>query len=70
MLNRKLTIGILAGINVLVSGYIAVEYGLASINNWLLIMSLALLSLAAYQILGLVEGYSDERRESGDPGQK
>lgn len=66
MLNRKLTIGILTGINVLVSGYIAVGYGLASINNWLLIVSLALLSLAAYQVLGLVEGYSDERRESGD----
>lgn len=65
MLNRKLTIGILVVLNAAVSGYVAVQYGLRAVNNWLLIVSLALLSLAAYHVLGLVEGYSDEHSRNG-----
>jgi hypothetical protein len=62
MLNRKLIIGILLVVNAGVDIYISTCFGLASINNWLLIVSLALMSLAAYQVLGIVEGYTDERR--------
>ena len=59
MLNRKWTIGILLALNAGVDTTVAARYGLASVNNWLLIVSLALLSLAAYRVLGMVEGYSD-----------
>jgi len=61
MLNRKWIIGILLFVNTGVDIYIGTCFGLASINNWLLIVSLALMSLAAYQVLGIVEGYADER---------
>lgn len=59
MLNRPLTIGILGAINLLVLGSIVTRYGLSSINNWLLIVSVFFLSLAIYRILGMVEGYKD-----------
>lgn len=57
MLNKKLIISILVILNLLLLSYIAFNYGLTSINNWLLIGSFALLSLAIYRILGIVEGY-------------
>ena len=62
MLNRKLTIGVLFALNAGADGYVAMRYGLAAINNWLLIVSLGLLSWAIYRVLGMVEGYSDERK--------
>lgn len=63
MLNRKIVIGLLSVLNIGVDVYIVAQYGLSSINNWLLIVSLFLLSLAIYQVLGIVEGYADEQRE-------
>lgn len=63
MLNRNWVIGILVMVNAGVDLYIAGRFGLAAVNNWLLIISLGLMSLAAYQILGLVEGYKDEPKE-------
>jgi hypothetical protein len=57
MLNKKLVISILGIINVALLFYIASTYGLTSINNWLLIVSFALLSLTIYRVLGIVEGY-------------
>lgn len=50
-------------LNIGVDAYVALQYSLSSVNNWLLIVSLFLLSLAIYQVLGIVEGYSDEQRE-------
>lgn len=63
MLNRKIVIGVLSMLNIGVDAYVALQYSLSSVNNWLLIVSLFLLSLAIYQVLGIVEGYSDEQRE-------
>lgn len=57
MLNKKMVISILTTLNVSLLGYVATNYGLTSINNWLLIVSFFLLSLAIYRILGIVEGY-------------
>jgi hypothetical protein len=57
MLNRKLTMGILAAINAVLFTLIAFNYGLASMNNWLLIVSIAFMSMAIYRVLGMVEGY-------------
>ncbi len=62
MLNRKWVIGLLVVLNAGVDLYMAIRHGLSSINNWLLIVSLGLLSLAVYRVLGMVEGYSDEKR--------
>lgn len=62
MLNRKWVIGLLVVLNAGVDLYMAIRHGLYSINNWLLIVSLGLLSLAVYRVLGMVEGYSDEKR--------
>lgn len=61
MLNRKWIIGILVVVNAGADVFIGGRFGLVSINNWLLIVSLALMSLAAYQVLGIVEGYKDEQ---------
>lgn len=60
MLNRHIVIGVLLALNAGVDVFIASRFGLAAINNWLLIVSMGLLSLAAYQVLGIVEGYKDE----------
>ncbi len=57
MLNRKLVISILSILNLSLLFYIATNYGINSLNNWLLIVSFGLLSLAIYRILGIVEGY-------------
>lgn len=59
MLNRKLTIGILAVVNIVLFVLIGINYGLASVNNWLLIVSIAFMSMAIYRVLGMVEGYRD-----------
>lgn len=59
MLNRTLTISILAVLNLLVFIGIASKYSLASLNNWMMIISLALLSMGIYRVLGLVEGYKN-----------
>lgn len=57
MLNKKLIISILSILNLTLLFYIAFNYGLTTLNNWLLIVSFALLSLSIYRILGIVEGY-------------
>ena len=62
MLNRHFVVIVLLVLNAGVDVFIASRFGLASVNNWLLIVSMALLSLAAYQVLGIVEGYKDEHR--------
>lgn len=62
MLNRKLIIGVLVVLNGGVDVLIAGRFGLVSVNYWLLVVSLALMSLAAYQVLGIVEGYKDEQQ--------
>lgn len=59
MLNRPLVIGILGIFNALAIGSVAARYGLASLNNWLLIVSVFLFSLAVYRVLGMVEGYKN-----------
>lgn len=60
-MSRKLIIGILLVLNGGVDFFIGGRFGLVSVNNWLLIVSLALMSMAAYQVLGIVEGYKDEQ---------
>jgi hypothetical protein len=57
MLNRKLTIAILAFLNIVLTGVVGIRFGLNSINNWLLILSFFFFSMAAYRVLGMVEGY-------------
>lgn len=59
MLNRPIVIGILGAFNMLTIGSVASRYGLASLNNWLLIVSVFFLSLAVYRVLGMVEGYKN-----------
>jgi hypothetical protein len=57
MLNKRLTIGILVVLNAILFCFMAVKYGLGSVNNWLMIVSCGLLSLGVYRVLGMVEGY-------------
>lgn len=59
MLNRTLTISILASLNAFVFVGIASKYSLASMNNWMMICSLAFLSMGIYRVLGLVEGFKN-----------
>ncbi|MBL7818936.1 MAG: hypothetical protein JNL70_28305 [Saprospiraceae bacterium] len=59
MLNRTLTISILVSLNVLVFVGIASKYDLASVNNWLMIASIAFMSMGIYRVLGMVEGYKN-----------
>lgn len=57
MLNRTVVISILSVMNIALFGLVATRFGLASLNNWLLIVSVFLFSLAVYRLLGMVEGY-------------
>lgn len=57
MLNRSIVIAILVSLNFVLDSIIGFRYGLSSLNNWLLIISCGLLSLAIYRLLGMVEGY-------------
>lgn len=59
MLNRRLTIAILSGISLFTLFSIALKYGLSSMNNWLLILSVGFMCLGAYRVLGMVEGYKE-----------
>jgi hypothetical protein len=59
MLNRKLTITLLALVNSSTVFIVASKFGLASLNNWLLIVSTFFFSTAVYKILGMVEGYKN-----------
>ncbi|MBN8685018.1 MAG: hypothetical protein J0L99_20390 [Chitinophagales bacterium] len=57
MLNRKYTLLILFSLNFLLTAFVLLRYGAASVNNWMLILSVYLFSAAIYRILGMVEGY-------------
>lgn len=57
MLNRNIVISILALANILTTSFVGIKYGLASVNNWLLILSTLFLSITIYRLLGLLEGY-------------
>jgi hypothetical protein len=57
MLNRHLVVAILAGVNVITTGFVGIKYGFDSLNNWLLILSTFFMSITVYRLLGLLEGY-------------
>ena len=59
MLNRKITISVLALLNFFLVGAVAMRFGLGSLNNWLLIVSVFFMTLAIYRVLGMVEGYKN-----------
>ena len=55
--------GILIAVNAGVDFYIAGRFGLATVNNWLLIVSIGLLSMAAYQVfLSTMSGIPNKNR--------
>jgi hypothetical protein len=59
MLNRSVTIAILSGISIFTLLFIGIKFGLYSINNWLMILATSFFCLAAYRVLGMVEGYRE-----------
>jgi hypothetical protein len=57
MVSRKVVVSTLVVINVACVFFVLSRYDAYSINTWLLLFSLAAMSVAIYRVVGMVEGY-------------